>query len=64
MASTHYVIVGAGFAGAATAYHLARNGARRIVVLEQERMAGVHSSGRNASMIRQIIPLTKTGVDL
>ncbi len=56
MASTHYVIVGAGFAGAATAYHLARNGARRIVVLEQERMAGVHSSGRNASMIRQIIP--------
>ena len=56
MASTHYVIVGAGFAGAATAYHLARSGAKGIVILEQERIAGVHSSGRNASMIRQIIP--------
>ena len=50
------MIVGAGFAGAATAYHLARSGASGIVVLEQERLAGVHSSGRNASMIRQIVP--------
>ncbi|MCH7914304.1 MAG: FAD-binding oxidoreductase [Deltaproteobacteria bacterium] len=56
MTSAHTVIVGAGFAGAATAYHLARSGASGIVVLEQERLAGVHSSGRNASMIRQIVP--------
>ncbi len=56
MASTHYVIVGAGFAGAATAYHLTRSGVSDIIILEQERSAGVHSSGRNASVIRQLIP--------
>ncbi len=55
MTSARYVIIGAGFAGAATAYHLARSGAGKIVVIEQERVAGVHASGRNASMIRQII---------
>ncbi len=55
MTSARYVIIGAGFAGAATAYHLARSGASKIVVIEQERVAGVHASGRNASMIRQII---------
>jgi len=53
--SAEYVIVGAGFAGAATAYHLARSGARDILLLEQENRAGVHSSGRNASMIRQVV---------
>ena len=55
MISPRYVIIGAGFAGAATAYHLARRGAREIVILEQERVAGVHSSGRNASMVRQVV---------
>ncbi|MEE9550094.1 MAG: FAD-dependent oxidoreductase [Candidatus Binatia bacterium] len=55
MPPAQYVIVGAGFAGGATAYHLARSGAKGIVVLEQERIAGVHSSGRNASVIRQVI---------
>ena len=55
MGSAQYVVVGAGFAGASTAYHLARAGARDIVILEQERTAGVHSSGRNASMIRQVV---------
>ncbi|HEY1371963.1 MAG TPA: FAD-dependent oxidoreductase [Candidatus Binatia bacterium] len=49
------VIIGAGFAGAATAYHLTRNGARDIVILEQEAVPGVHSSGRNASMVRQVV---------
>ena len=56
MTSSPYVIIGAGFAGAATAYHLARRGAREIVVLEQESVPGVHSSGRNASMVRQVVP--------
>jgi len=56
MISTRYVIIGAGFAGAATAYHLARRGVREIIILEQEGMAGVHSSGRNASMVRQVVP--------
>jgi len=55
MTSAQYVIIGAGFAGVATAYHLARSGAGKIMVVEQERLGGVHASGRNASMIRQII---------
>jgi len=53
--SSQYVIIGAGFAGAATAYHLARRGVRDIVILEQEAVAGVHSSGRNAAMVRQVV---------
>jgi len=55
MISAQYVIIGAGFAGAATAYFLARSGAQETVLVEQEDMAGVHSSGRNASMIRQVV---------
>ncbi|MGH7829151.1 MAG: NAD(P)/FAD-dependent oxidoreductase [Candidatus Binatia bacterium] len=67
MSSARYVIIGAGFAGAATAYHLARKGATEILILEQEGMAGVHSSGRNAAMVRQVVSdpalvaLTKDG---
>ncbi len=56
MKSFQYVIIGAGFAGAATAYHLARRGVRDVVILEQESQAGVHSSGRNAAMARQVVP--------
>ncbi|MBI2988948.1 MAG: FAD-binding oxidoreductase [Deltaproteobacteria bacterium] len=56
MTSFRYVIIGAGFAGASTAYHLARRGVKEILILEQEKVAGVHSSGRNASMIRQVVP--------
>lgn len=56
MPSSRHVIIGAGFAGAAAAYHLAKGGADKIVVIEQEEVPGVHSSGRNASMVRQIVP--------
>jgi D-arginine dehydrogenase len=49
------VIIGAGFAGAATAYHLTRLGLTDILLLEQETIPGYHSSGRNAAMIRQCI---------
>jgi D-arginine dehydrogenase len=49
------VIVGAGFAGAATAYHLTRRGVTNILLLEREAIAGFHSSGRNAAMIRQCV---------
>lgn len=69
MISAHCVIIGAGFAGAATAYHLARRGVTDIMILEQERLAGVHSSGRNASMVRQVVSqpaimhLAKEGAD-
>ncbi len=48
----HYLIVGAGFAGAATAWHLVRRGEDSILILEQEDVPGVHSSGRNAAIVR------------
>lgn len=50
------VIVGAGFAGAAVAFHLTRMGMERVTILEQEKVPGMHASGRNASMIRQVVP--------
>jgi D-arginine dehydrogenase len=50
------VVVGGGLAGAAAAWQLARRGARRLTLLEQEPACGVHASGRSASMIRQIVP--------
>lgn len=46
------LIIGAGLAGASTAYHLKRLGAGDVVLLEKENDPGVHSSGRNAAMIR------------
>jgi D-arginine dehydrogenase len=49
------VIAGAGFAGASTAYHLTRRGARNVVVLEREPVAGVHASGRNAALAFQVL---------
>ena len=49
------VIVGGGFAGAATAYHLARAGAGDgVVVIEREAICGAHASGKNAALLRQI----------
>ncbi len=56
MDSYDYVIIGAGFAGAATAYHLSRRRAGSILLLEQEAIPGFHSSGRNAAMVRQCVP--------
>lgn len=61
-----YVIVGAGFAGAATAYHLARQGIADVLVLEQESIPGFHASGRNAAMLRQCVAepdLTQLALD-
>jgi D-arginine dehydrogenase len=46
------VIVGAGFAGAATAWALGRAGLAPGVILEQEFGYGVHASGRNAALLR------------
>jgi glycine/D-amino acid oxidase-like deaminating enzyme len=47
-------IVGGGFAGAATAYFLARAGIHDVVVLEREATCGAHASGRNAALGRQL----------
>lgn len=49
---TDILIVGAGLAGAATAYHLARCGGTRVLLAEQEAVPGAHSSGRNAAIVR------------
>ena len=56
MIETQCVIVGAGMAGAATAFQLTRRGLHDIVILEQEALVGYHASGRSAAMIRQVVP--------
>jgi D-arginine dehydrogenase len=69
MKTFEWAIIGAGFAGAATAYHLTRRGLADIVILEQESIPGFHSSGRNAAMVRQCVPdpdlarLTREGAE-
>ncbi len=50
------VIVGGGIAGAATAYMLASRGVRNVVILEREYIPGAHSTGRNAAILRSLIP--------
>jgi len=49
------VIVGAGLAGASTAFHLAARGVRDIVLLEREAAPGVHASGKNAGLVRRLL---------
>lgn len=49
---TGWVVVGAGFAGAATAWALGRAGLGPGIIVEQEASWGVHASGRNAGMMR------------
>lgn len=53
--SADVVVIGAGFAGAATAYHLTARGVRDVLVLEAEPTAGVHASGKNAALCFQLI---------
>ncbi len=50
------IIIGSGIAGAATAYFLTRGGARNIVLLEKDKIAGAQSTGRNAAILRTMIP--------
>lgn len=44
-------IIGAGFAGAATAYHLKKMGVSPVI-FERESIPGFHASGRNAGLFR------------
>lgn len=55
MPSADVVIIGAGFAGASTAYHLARRGVRNIALVEREPVPGLHASGRNAALAFTIL---------
>lgn len=48
------VVIGGGFAGAATAHALARAGVDDILILEREEVCGHHASGRNAALGRQL----------
>ena len=50
---TDILIVGAGFAGASTAFHLSRSLSDSILVIEREEIPGFHASGRNASLVLQ-----------
>jgi D-arginine dehydrogenase len=50
------VIIGGGIAGAATAYFLTQQGLHDIIILEREQTAGAHSTGRNAAILRTLIP--------
>lgn len=49
---TRWIIIGAGFGGAATAWALGRRGLGPGVILEQELSFGVHASGRNAALVK------------
>ena len=49
------VIIGAGFAGAATAFHLSEIFRGSILIIEREQVPGVHASGRNAGLILQSV---------
>ncbi len=53
MERARVVILGAGVAGAATAYGLARRGVSDVLVLERAAFPGAHASGRNAGLIRR-----------
>jgi D-arginine dehydrogenase len=50
---TDILIVGAGFAGASTAFHLSQGLSDSILVIEKEEIPGFHASGRNASLVLQ-----------
>jgi len=52
--ATQVVVVGAGFAGAATAAALGRLGLGPGLILEREPIPGAHSSGRNAALAPQV----------
>ena len=53
------VVIGAGVTGLATAFHLARRRAGRIVVLER-RFVGAGGTGHSVGIVRQLYPTAET----
>ena len=51
---TRVIIIGAGFAGAATAWALAQTNVGPGIIVEREPTPGVHASGRNAALARVV----------
>ena len=49
------VILGAGFAGLSTAFHLSQSTNHRILLLERSSELGSHASGRNAGLVMQCL---------
>jgi D-arginine dehydrogenase len=56
MSEERIVIIGAGMAGVATAYFLTRKGVKNIFIIEREKIAGTQSTGRNAAILRTMVP--------
>lgn len=62
------VVIGSGVAGAATAFHLGRLRAGRVLLVERETLPGCHASGHSAAMGRSgalspaIRPLAREGL--
>lgn len=55
MSSHQVIIIGAGIAGAATAWSLKQAGVTDILIIEQGAHPGMHSSSRNAAILRTAI---------
>ncbi len=53
------VVIGGGVTGCSLAYHLARAGARRVVVLERRALAS-GGTGRSVGIVRQLYPTPET----
>ncbi len=51
MTDVDVVVIGAGIAGASVGYELARD--HNVVVLEQEPVAGYHTTGRSAAVFTE-----------
>lgn len=50
--TAEFVVIGGGVMGASTAYHLAKAGAKNIVLLEKESFFGIGATGRCAGGVR------------
>ena len=55
MSAHQVIIIGAGIAGASTAWALRQAGVSDILILEQGAQAGMHSTSRNAAILRTSI---------